>query len=153
MPKFISITLFSALFLISMKSMSGQVNDTTYYVATLGILVYESIELYPNNEFKWTSKYDLSWSEYGKYELDGKKLKLKYYRVGRVDIDEIEAQNAKPYEIVHYKMRKDRLYKLSKIKTKIRRRRDRSFENNWSWLFGHKYRIRKVSKEYMNQLS
>ncbi len=53
--------------------------DTIRYEGIAGIMFYESIELYPNSYFKWTSEYDLSWREFGIYEINDEKLILKYY--------------------------------------------------------------------------
>jgi hypothetical protein len=52
--------------------------DTTRYYGILGSFLLESIDLYPDSTFKWTRQYDLCWSDYGFYEVNKSKLKLKF---------------------------------------------------------------------------
>lgn len=49
----------------SQEKYNGQLN---------GELLYESITLNVDSTFQWTSAYDLVFSEYGKYELQGNNL-------------------------------------------------------------------------------
>lgn len=53
--------------------------DTSKYQGFLNnSLLIESIELYSNGTFQWTSEYDLNWSESVKYGLTNDSLILSY---------------------------------------------------------------------------
>jgi hypothetical protein len=74
--------------------------DTIRYIGKLdGLLLYESIELYPDSSFKWTSEYDLSWSEYGKYTLCDNKLILIFNESDKTKIRSYSIENDKMYLI------------------------------------------------------
>jgi hypothetical protein len=103
--------------------------DTIRYVGKLdGFLIYESIELYPDSIFKWTSEYDLSWSEFGKYKLSDQTLTLNF--------NETWGNKVKTYEIEN-----DKMYLLDNKGNKIERIKDKSVKLKWSWLRNghHKY--------------
>lgn len=141
--RFQKMIIIIGLFL-SLTTINTQGQDVICYQATLGIMISESLELYPNNRFKWTSEYDLGWSEYGIYESDGKYLTLKFYREletpNRV-LSESEINTPEKTEILM--IDGNRLFRLNKRGRKIKRKRDRSFNHKGSWLFGHKYKILK----------
>jgi len=123
--KLITILIFITFGFLS--KISAQ--DTIRYVGKLDdLLIYESIELYSDSTFKWTSEYDLSWSEYGKYKLSEQKLTLNFNESGENKI--------KTYEI-----EKDKMYLLDKNGLKVKKLKDKSFKTKWSWLkFGkHDY--------------
>jgi len=135
--------LFIIIILCSISmSINSQNLDTIRYDGILGIMHYESIELYPNNRFKWSQEYDLSWSEFGTYELSIRKLTLKYFYLSEEQFkDSIEIKN--PYRVETFLIEGNQLYRLNHKGKKIKRIRDKSYKTKWSWLLGHKYRIRK----------
>ncbi len=54
--------------------------DTIRYDGLLNnSLKYESVELYKDQTFKWTSEYDLMWSQYGNYHIAYDTLILNIY--------------------------------------------------------------------------
>lgn len=130
------LKIFIPLLLIWITKVKAQ--DTIKYVEIIGdALLYESFELYPDSTFKWTSEYDLTFSEYGKYKINDKILELNYY-TGSKNI------HSKPTRIERYIIEHDKLVILKNSK-KIKRRKDPSLRKGLGWLFGHKYIIRKIS--------
>jgi predicted TPR repeat methyltransferase len=118
------------LLLISNQMLFGQ--DTLKYQGFLAqILLIKSIELYPEGTFKWTSEYDLTWSETGEYELSNDTLVLNY-----LNRDKKET----------YIKKHSGLIKLDKNGVPVRRVKDKSLRTKWSWLraYRHNYEIRKV---------
>jgi hypothetical protein len=106
--------------------------DTLKYQGFLAqILLIKSIELYPEGTFKWTSEYDLTWSETGEYELSNDTLVLNY-----LNRDKKET----------YIKKHSGLIKLDKNGVPFRRVKDKSLRTKWSWLraYRHNYEIRKV---------
>jgi len=142
--KFLKINIIIGLSFL-LNSINAQKQDTIRYEGTLGIMLFESIELYPNNYFKWTSEYDLSWSEFGLYENNGKDLILKFYD----NLDESNKILSENENSTHTKTEilmidGNQLFRLNKKGKKIKRIRDKSFKYKLSWLFGHKYQILKI---------
>jgi len=107
------------------------------------VLLSESITLYPNSTFKWTSEYDLSWDEFGDYEWGENKLILKYYDSSISSKDLTSKEYSKIETLL---VKKDQFFRLKKSGKKIRRRRDRSIRTKWSWIrfHYHKYKLTKV---------
>lgn len=121
------------LVLICLISIGSFSQDTLKYEGFLNkILLVESIELYPDGTFKWTSEYDLSWSELGEYEILTDKLILNF-------------SNQKT-KIETYFMTETGLIKLDEEGEPIKKIKDKSFKTKWSWLKGnrHDYQIKKV---------
>ncbi|MFK7807265.1 MAG: hypothetical protein AB8F74_05615 [Saprospiraceae bacterium] len=119
--------------------------DTIRYEGLAGIMFYESIELYPNSYFKWTLEYDLTWSEFGIYEIKDEKLILKYYDVlNESNKTLLSGKIEFPDKTEFFKVKENQIYRLNKWGRKIKRIRDRSFSYKMSWLFGHKYRFLKA---------
>jgi hypothetical protein len=134
------------IFIINFSSgLFGQ--DTIIYRGFVGRILYESIELYPDKTFKWTSEYDLSWSEYGLYEIDNNNLQLKYYisfnRPTTMSMNDSIMQIEKPVKIENFKLDKELLYKLNKSGREIHRVKDKSISTCLSSIFGHKYELKK----------
>jgi len=103
--------------------------DTIRYVGKLDdFLIYESIELYSDSTFKWTSEYDLSWSEFGKYKLLDQILILNFNESG--------GNKVKTYMIEN-----DKMYLLDNSGRKIKKIKDKSVKTKRSWIrFGkHDY--------------
>ena len=119
--------------LISFLSIGSFAQDTAKYHGFLGNdLLVESMELYPDGTFNWTSEYDLSWSESGEYEISNDKLTLNFSN-----------QRSK---IETYLMTETGLIKLDEEGEPIEKIKDKSFKTRWSWLKGHKhhYEIKKA---------
>jgi hypothetical protein len=91
-------------------------------------LIYESIELYSDSTFKWTSEYDLSWSEFGNYKLSDQTLILNF--------NETAGNKVKTYMIEN-----DKMYLIDKSGKKVKKIKDKSVKFKGSWLrFGkHDY--------------
>ncbi len=103
-------------------SIKSYAQDTIRYVGKLDdLLIYESIELYSDSTFKWTSEYDLSWSEFGEYKLSDQILILNF--------NETWGNKVKTYEIEN-----DKMYMLDNKGNKIERIKDKSVKLKWSWL-------------------
>lgn len=114
------------------------------------MLLYESIQLHPGNFVKWTSEYDLSWSEYGRYTISGDTLRLDLYDEISMDqnstsrsfkvADSLAAANVKPYNVKYYLISGDNLQFLT-LKNKklkpVKRIYDSSLPKPLGWLFGN----------------
>ena len=121
------------LVLICSVSVGSFAQDILKYQGFLSkVLLVESIELYPDGTFRWTSEYDLSWSEFGEYEMSTDKLILNF-----------SDQKSK---IETYFMTEAGLIKLDEKGKPVKKIKDKSFKTKWSWLKGHKhdYEIKKV---------
>ena len=103
--------------------------DTIRYVGKLDdFLIYESIELYSDSTFKWTSEYDLSWSEFGKYKLTDQILILNF--------SETWGNKVKTYMIED-----DKMYMLDNKGNKLERIEDKSIKKKWSWLRNERHKF------------
>ena len=138
-------TLFAFLIGVSF-SVLGQ--DTVSYRGILGgRLLYETIKLYPDKTFKWTSEYDLSWSEYGLYKFESENLTLDYYLSSEQPktmtlIDTVKLFE-KPIKTEKFIVGNDQLYRLNDRGEKIKRKKDKSIRPPWSWTsnYRHKYEL------------
>jgi hypothetical protein len=129
--------------------------DTAYYQGFLSGILFESIALYPDNTFRWTSEYDLIWSEYGQYKLENNKLQLKFYSsLNDTTLSDTTIMISNPTKIENFIAEKEKLFRLNKSGRKIHRTKDKSIRTHWSWIFGHKYEIIKitVANSVYNQL-
>ena len=131
------------LFLILISTI-GAAQDTIRYNGIIGDrLLYESIELYPDSTFMWTSEYDLSFSSYGKYEMEKNHLRLNHYidliKPKTMNIADSIATMEKPIRSETFIMRNEKMYRTDNRGNKKKRIKDRSLKSSWSWLFGHKY--------------
>ena len=103
--------------------------DTIRFVGKLnGFLIYESIELYSDLTFKWTSEYDLSWSEFGNYKLKDQILTLNFNETGG-------------NKVRTYVLENDKMYLIDKSGRKVKRIKDKSLKFKGGWIrFGkHDY--------------
>jgi len=116
--------------------------DTITYIGKLDVMLYESIELYPDSTFKWTSEYDLSWSEYGFYSINDGILKLDFYINFSDKSSELEPDKIKKYQLVN-----DKMYLLDSKGKVIKKIQDKSFRTKRSWFRNgqHKYTFYKVN--------
>jgi len=127
-------------------SVLGQ--DALSYRGILGgRLLYETIKLYPDGTFKWTSEYDLSWSEYGLYKFESENLTLDYYLSSEQPktmtlIDTVKFF-VKPIKSEKFIVDNDHLYRLNDRGEKIKRKKDKSIRLSWSWAsnYRHKYEL------------
>lgn len=120
--------------------------DTLSYQGILGgKILYETIKLYPDGTFKWTSEYDLSWSEYGLYKLEAENLTLDYYlsseQPTRMSLVDTIRYVERPIKTEKFIIGNDRLYRINHRGEKIKRIKDKSIRLPWSWVtnFRHKY--------------
>jgi len=135
--------IVKALFLILLPSI-GFAQDTIRYNGIIANrLLYESIELYPDSTFKWTSEYDLSFSSYGKYYIDDNRLKLDHYidwiKPKTMTLADSIATIDKPTKSDILIMADEKMYRTNDQGKKKKRVRDRSLKTPLSWLLGHKY--------------
>ncbi len=103
---------------------TANAQDTVRYSGVIaGTFLYETIELYPDSTFRWTSEYDLCFFEDGTFTIEENALTLNYAsnRTERYEIDG------------------EKLYPLNDRGRKLRRRKERSFRKGLSSIFGHKY--------------
>lgn len=121
--------LFAILILLAFGFLSTHAQDTIKYVGKLdGFLIYESIELYSDLTFKWTSEYDLSWSEFGEYKLSDKTLILNFNETGG-------------NKVRTYTIENDKMYLIDKSGKSVKKIKDKSVKLKRCWLsFGkHDY--------------
>ncbi len=129
---------------LSLLPSIGFAQDTIRYNGIIADkLFYESIELYSDNTFKWTSEYDLSFSSYGKYHIEDNRLQLNHYidwtKPETMTLADSIATIDKPIKSEIFIMNGEKMYRTDDRGKKKKRIRDRSLETPWSWLFGHKY--------------
>ena len=142
--------IIKVLFLALLPSI-GFAQDTIRYNGIIADkLLYESIELYPDNTFKWTSEYDLSFSTYGKYHIDDNRLHLNHYidwiKPKTMTLADSIATLDQPTESEIFIMSGEKMYRTDDKGKKKRRIRDQSLKTPWSWLFGHKYVLLREEK-------
>ena len=134
-------TIFLGLVLLSSARFA---QDTNKYNGILGDnLLYESIELYPDSTFKWTSEYDLSFSSYGQYSIEDNRLLLNHYfdwgKPKTMTVADSIATMNKPTKSDLFIMGDGKMYRTNNSGKKKMRIKDRSLKTPWSWLFGLKY--------------
>lgn len=142
MLKYHHLGLLFLLFGISFCAL-GQ--DTTIYRGIIADrLLYETIKLYPNGTFKWTSEYDLSWTEFGLYNYDNGYLTLDYYlewnQPETMSLMDTIRYIDKPLKTEIFVVEENGLYRLDKNGEKIIRRQDKSIKLPWSWISGYRHR-------------
>lgn len=110
--------------------------DTIRYLGFMDKLICESIDLYPDTSFKWTSEYDLKWSKYGYFSINGDTLQLDFYKTIKDKRANLIITKTSRYLTVDNKM-----YLLNDKGRAIKKMKDKSFRTKWSWVsFGrHKY--------------
>lgn len=122
----------TAVFLvIGFMSISVFAQETVKYSSFLdNVLLYETIELYPDSTFKWTSEYDLQWSEYGTYKIKGSELILSYKEASKTELFEVDGPH---------------LYRIKKNGRRIKKVKDKSVKGSGFLRYKHAYVIRKNS--------
>lgn len=145
MQKFYRHILILIVLISCSNRLFGQ--DTIVYRGFVSKILYESIQLYPDKTFKWTSEYDLSWSEYGIYEIEKNNLRLKYFLLFKdpvtISIKDSIKYIPNPVKVENFKMVNEYLYKLDCSGKEIHRMREKSIRTFGSWIFGHKYEIKR----------
>lgn len=97
-------------------------------------MIYESIELYSDSTFKWTSEYDLSWSEFGEYKLTDYILILNF--------NETCGNKVKTFMIEN-----DKMYMIDNKGNRIERIKDKSVKNKWSWFRNGRYKFYLIKQD------
>lgn len=104
-------------------------------------VLISSIELYNDSSFTWTNEHDLSWSEYGIYEVNKDTLMLNFYyhdldNINRDSIDWIDIKKTKEIvKIRKYLMIDNKMYKIKKNGRLEKWTKYRTmFRDNWRWL-------------------
>ena len=140
---FISINLYS--------------QDIIIYNGILGKLSIETFEFYPDSTFKWTNEYDLMWSDYGKYKIEGNQLILDFYIWITYPktmslIDSISCV-PKKFRTKIFEIENNRIYPLNKRGRRITRRKETFYKRKWAWLLGNKkkYKIISYKKSLRNK--
>ena len=147
-----TIVLFITTFI---KAQNTIQYNCSIYTGKNMMLLYESLQLYPDGTFAQTSEYDLYLHQFGRYTKNNDTLILSVYsrvafivgsdykNITRV-VDSI-AQTTAPDELKKYIIKNDRLYILKPGGNILNRITDNSVPKAFGWLLGnrHKYYYRK----------
>lgn len=132
---FISINLYS--------------QDKIIYNGISGDFLIETFEFYPDSTFKWTSEYDLKWSDYGKYKIEKNKLTLDFYiwMIYPETMSLIDSISCIPkkFRTKNFELEDNRIYTLNKKGRRITRKNEGFFRRKWAWLFGNKKKYKILS--------
>ncbi|OFX87820.1 MAG: hypothetical protein A2W99_16020 [Bacteroidetes bacterium GWF2_33_16] len=140
-------TLFLIISFIAINSYS---QDTIRFEKLQSIgktyVLISSIELYNDSSFTWTNEHDLSWSEYGLYEVNEDTLILNFYYhdlddINKDSIDWVDIKKTKEIvKIRKYLMIENKMYEIKKNDRLERWTKDRTmFRDNWRWItFGYR---------------
>ena len=145
--------IFITTFLLFVIKLSAQ--DTIRYIGLINKgLMYESIELYNDNTFKWTSEFDLSYDEYGNYEIVKDTLILNTYidftkpkTMSIVDSIKVISSKWDNRRFRKYIIDRDKMFRTNSHGRKVNRLKVNSFGN---WFTGHRFKYELI-KQYNNK--
>lgn len=139
------------MLLISTIAFSQSVkNDTIKYNGYfVDCFLMESYTLYPDHTFKWTSEFDLSWNEYGRYTRNDNILKFDFYiqmndpkTMSLRDSIQVamksQSQN-KPIRTEYLEDADKNLYYVDKNGKRKPTKKKAPCKRPFGWLFGNKY--------------
>ena len=138
------------LTIINSINLFGQ--KTIKYQGVLkSMFLIETIELYDDNTFKWSNEYDLSWNEYGLYEIKNKQLVLDYYIFNdypkKMSLkDSIKTVKVKLNTRI-FDIEEERIYPLNNKGRRVKKMKNCYFRTRWSWLFGCRYKYEVIKVE------
>lgn len=103
----------------------------------------ESFTLYPDNTFKWTSEFDLSWDEYGLYKIENIKLTLDYYTLfdysSTMNFKDSISTFREAEKSIILEMEEDKLYYVGENGKRLPIKLKAPCKRKWGWLIGNKY--------------
>ncbi len=122
-------------------------NDTIKYKGLfVNCFLMESYTLYPDSTFKWTSEFDLSWNEYGKYTLIDSIYKLEFYvemnypkTMTLKDSIEVAKRNYKPIRTEFLEDAGENLHYVDENRKRSPTKLKAPCKRPFGWLFGNKY--------------
>lgn len=112
------------LFLLLSVTINVLSQSNVTYTGIIGVsLIIESITLYPDRRFKWTSEFSLLFSEYGNYKIRENILQFDFYisfvYPKTMSLRDSISQISKSFEIRIYEIDENRLYPVSDIGRRI----------------------------------
>jgi hypothetical protein len=130
------------LFIIFLSVISkGSSQDTIRYSGKIkDIILYESLELYHDNTFKWTSEYDLTFSRYGIYSISKDTLKLYFFDINppkTMSITDSIKLIKTPSEMSRYIFYKNKLYWTNRRGKRTSWIKEPSL---WTFWTGHRFK-------------
>jgi len=156
-----TIVLFITTFI---KAQNTIQYNCSIYTGKNMMLLYESLQLYPDGTFAQTSEYDLYLHQFGRYTKNNDTLILSLYNkaafiVGSdykniTQVVDSISQTTAPDELKKYIIKNDRLYILKPGGNILNRITDNSVPKAFGWLLGnrHKYYYRKEPVTPFNDL-
>ncbi|MFA5620180.1 MAG: hypothetical protein WDA08_07750 [Weeksellaceae bacterium] len=104
----------------------------------------ESFTLYPDNTFKWTNEFDLSWDEYGLYKIENNKLTLDYYILfdfpSTMSLKDNISTVPEAEKSIILEMEEDKLYYVGENGKRLPTMLKFPFcKRKWGWLIGNKF--------------
>jgi len=138
------------LIIFSLIALNLHSQDTLRYEKLQSIgkvyVLISSIELYDDSSFTWTNEHDLSWSEYGIYEINEDTLILSFYyhdldNINRDTIDWADIKERKEImKIRKHLMIENKMFTIKKNGRLEKWTKDRTmFRDFWRWLtFGYR---------------
>jgi len=138
--------------LIFSIGMNLSAQDTIVYKGILrNDFLLETIELYPDRTFKWTNEYDLTWSEYGKYQIADNKLTLNHYIFSdypkTMSLKDSISKIEKPSQTRIFEIENNRIYPLTKKGKRITKMKDPYYRRKWSWILGNRFEYKIMRAE------
>jgi len=132
--------------------MNLSAQDTIVYKGILrNDFLLETIELYPDRTFKWTNEYDLTWSEYGKYQIADNKLTLNHYIFSdypkTMSLKDSISKIEKPSQTRIFEIENNRIYPLTKKGKRITKMKDPYYRRKWSWILGNRFEYKIMRAE------
>ena len=126
--------------------------DTIRYVGLINKnLVYESIELYTDKTFKWTSEFDLSFDAFGKYEIVKDTLILNTYfdftkpkTMNIADSIKIISSKWENRRFSKYIIDGDKMFRTNRNGRKVDKIKVNSIG---TWLTGHRFKYELIRLE------
>ena len=102
--------------------------------------------MYPDSTFELTREYDLSWTDYGFYEIKNSRLKLKFKLEFSLPVTmSLKDTLVRIDTVIHerdFLIDSKNLYYLNSNGTKVRWLRNNFFDTNLSWLTLGYHRLR-----------
>ena len=126
-------------------------NDTIKYNGFfVDCFLMESYTLYPDSTFKWTSEFDLSWNEYGKYIRNDSIVKFDFYiqmnypkTMSLKDSIEMAVKSKShtdnPIRTEYLEDAGENLYYVDKNGKRAPTKMKAPCKRPFGWLFGNKY--------------
>ena len=142
--------IFISTLLIIVAKLNAQ--DTIRYIGFINkTLMYESIELYSDKTYKWTSEFDLSYDEFGKYEIANDSLILNTYidftkpkTMSIADSIKLISSKWDNRRFSKYIIEGNKMFRTNPKGRKIQRIKIKSLG---TWLTGHRFKYELIKQE------